>query len=581
MPADVPAASAARALVEALVVNGLRHVCITPGSRSTPLTAAFVRHPGIKPWLHLDERSSSFFALGLARALSEPVALVCTSGTAAANYLPAVVEANQSRIPLIVLTADRPPRLRDIGADQTIDQVGMFGRNVRWALDLPVPWGTDGEEDTFRAVAMRALRATLGPFPGPVHLNLPFDEPLIGDAGGQAELPDAAEVRALAHPAPQPPSPADLATVAMQLMEARRPLVVAGPETGGLPGAAIAKLAAKLGAPLLADPLSGVRTGAHDRSQLLDSYDAFIRDPRADSEPPDLVVRFGGVPTSKALNMFLRRCGARTHLLCDNASSWRDPETVVTHAVPGDPRLVAAGLESMFAETAADPAWLSGWLERDRLAREVMQAQAAGFDEPFEGRVFTELQAALPARATIVAGNSMPVRDLDSFLVSDAKPLRLVSNRGANGIDGVVSTALGHAAARLSPTVLVIGDLSFYHDLNGLWAARRHDLNLTVVLVNNEGGGIFHYLPQAAHGDIFEEWFGTPAGLDFSLAVRMYGGEHVDARGWDAFREAVAAPPQGLRVVELRTDRNRNTEMHRQAWAAAGNAAWEPAGVPR
>ncbi len=213
------------------------------------------------------------------------------------------------------------------------------------------------------------------------------------------------------------------------------------------------------------------------------------------------------------------------------------------------------------------------WRAADAAARGALQSCAAGFQDLFEGRIFSELQALLPAGTTLMAGNSMPVRDLDSFLASDAKALTVTANRGAAGIDGVMSSALGAAAAGTGPVVLVIGDISFYHDLNGLWAAARHGLDLTVVLVNNNGGGIFHYLPQAAHEDVFEEWFGTPTNLDFSLAVRMYGGRHTLARDWPTFRDAVSGFEQGgLRVVELPTNRARNTEMHREAWAAAAIA---------
>lgn len=573
---SVPSAGAARAFVTALAGAGVRHVCITPGSRSTPLTMAFAGHPGIRAWLHLDERSSAYFALGLARATGLPTSIVSTSGTAAANLLPAVVESNLSRVPLIVCTADRPPHLRDVGADQTIDQVGMFGRNVRHAQDLPVPTGRRGEEEFFRGAAIRAARMAAGPLPGPVHLNFPFDEPLIGQAGGYPSAAVETPTRpALPHAAP---SPEDVATAVGALRDCRRPLIVAGPESGGLPAAPIARLGAEIGAPILADPLSGLRTGPHDRSHVLDSYDALVRDRRADAFAPDAIVRFGGVPTSKALNQFLARTDGAVHVLCDLWQSWRDPAALTDLVVAGDPAAVCEALCAALAPSAgSEPGWLDGWLNRDERARDAMQAAAAAFEEPFEGRVFAELQAALSAGATLVVGNSMPVRDLDAFLVSHEKPLRLIANRGANGIDGVTSTALGVAAASAGPVVLVIGDLSFYHDLNGLWAAKRHALDLTVVLVNNNGGGIFHYLPQAEHPGVFEEWFGTPADLDFSLATRLYGGCHVVAEDWATLRAAIARIGEpGLRVVELRTDRARNVAMHRAAWAAAASAAWGP-----
>ncbi len=579
---DVAAANtrAARAFVRALAAAGVADACITPGSRSTPLTIAFAEQTAIRPWLHLDERASSYFALGLARATGRPVAVLCTSGTAAANFHPAVAEANLSRIPLIVLTADRPPALRDVGAAQTIDQVGMFGTNVRWAADLPLPAADGADAARFAAFAERAVRATLGELPGPVHLNMPFEEPLVGAPGQHPPAPlESAPAGLLAKSVPAP-APGDVERAAAALALARRPLIVAGPETGGLPAPEVAALAAALDAPILADALSGLRTGGHDRSRVHDSYDAVLRDPRAIGVVPDCVVRLGAVPTSKALNQFLARQRGAAHIVVDLPGSRRDPDALATHFVPGDPALVARALAvALPPGCGSEPGWTTGWLGRDRAAREAMQTACAAFAEPFEGRVFTELQAALPAGATIVAGNSMPVRDLDSFLVSADRPLNLVSNRGANGIDGVTSSALGAAAAGGSRVVLVIGDISFYHDLTGLWAAKRHELDLTVVLVNNDGGGIFNYLPQAAHPALFEEWFGTPSGLDFAHAVAMFGGRHTLARDWETFRAAIDGPP-GLNVIEVRTGRARNVAMHREAWAAAAEAAWASVPAP-
>lgn len=575
----VPAELAGRAFVEALVEAGVTDACITPGSRSTPLTAALVRHGAVKPWLHLDERSSAFFAFGLARTTGRPVAVVCTSGTAAANFHPAVAEANLSRVPLIFCTTDRPPRLRDVGAEQTIPQPGMFGSNVRWSADLPVPVGTPGEDDTFAAAARRAVRSSLGPLPGPVHVNLPFDEPLIGPVDAR---PWSGSARPPGHldPPPLPPPAADIERAVAALHDARRPLVVAGPESRGLPAEPILRLADALGAPVLADPLSGLRAGTHDRSRVVDAYDALARDPHIDAYAPDAIVRFGGVPTSKALNQFLARTRPRAHVVCDAWGAVRDPPALATAVVCGDPALACEALLASGSTSRADPDWCETWIARDRAARAALRQAALSFAEPFEGRIVIELEELVPPGATIVAGNSMPVRDLDAFFASTDKPITCIGNRGANGIDGVVSTALGVAAAAAGPVFLVIGDLSFYHDMNGLWAARRHGLDLAVVLVNNDGGGIFHYLPQAGHADIFEDWFGTPSGLDFAHATRMYGGCHAVAGDWETFRTALG-PGSGLRVVEVRTDRGRNVEMHRAAWSAAiAAAAQHPGAVP-
>ncbi len=571
---DAANTAAARALVGALAAAGVRDACITPGSRSTPLTVAFAQQTVIRPWLHLDERSSSYFALGLARASGRPVAIVCTSGTAAANFYPAVVEANLSRIPLIVCTTDRPPRLRDLGADQTMDQAGMFGSNVRWQCDLRLPAGLPDEARQFEAYGRRAVATALSPLPGPVHLNCPFEEPLLS---GPDDLPPFNLRLADATPIEQPqtaPPPHAIADAVARIRGARRPIIVAGPDSAGLPAAEIAALAAAIDAPIFADPLSGLRTGPHDRFRILDSYDAVLRDSPTLEFTADCVIRFGATPVSKSLNQYLAKLGGADQILVEQFGGWRDPGALSTVVLFGSTTLIADALREAVPAPTSAPDWCPRWIARDRAAGYAMRTAAMSFAEPFEGRVFVELQELLPAGATIVAGNSMPVRDLDSFLATSDKPLRLVGNRGAAGIDGVTSTALGEAAAGRGPVVLVIGDISFYHDLNGLWAAKRHHLDLTIVVVNNNGGGIFHYLPQAAHGELFEEWFGTPPDLDFSHAVAMYGGRFTATRDWTEFRAAMSAfDAPGLKVIELTTDRAQNTRMHREAWAAAALAA--------
>ena len=565
--------AAARALVEGLAQAGVRDACVTPGSRSTPLTVALAEQSAIRPWLHLDERSSAFFALGLARASGRPVALVCTSGTAAANYHPAVVEADLSRVPLIVCTADRPPHLRNVGAPQTIDQVGLYGVSVRHERDLPAPGSPDASPQVFGQAAAQAVEASLGPLPGPVHLNVPFDEPLIEPPAGHPAPSATQPPASLPAVPPIAPRPDELASAVAALERSERPLLVAGPESGGLPAEPIAALARALGAPLLADSLGGLRTGGHDRSHVLDSYDAFLRDPRAGALAPDCVLRFGAAPTSKALNRFLAGAADATHILCDLPGSFRDPNAVTTQRLTGDARSAATALlEALSREP--DGVWLREWRERDARAREALDAYALAAPEPFEGRAVVELQRALPAGATIFAGNSMPVRDVDSFLASDAKALAVASNRGANGIDGVVSSALGHAAAGAGPVALLIGDISLYHDLNGLWAGMRHGLDLTIVMLNNGGSAIFHYLPQAAHEHVFEEWFATPSDIDFAAAARAYGASHQVLGDWSELDDALTGPGRGVRIVEVRTDRVRNVEMHREAWALANKAAW-------
>ena len=545
--------------------SGVANVVICPGSRSTALTLAFTRDPEYKCWLHLDERSAGYLALGLARQLGEPVALVCTSGTAAANFLPAVVEASLSRVPLVVLTADRPPELRDVGASQTVDQVRLYGSHARWFVDMPLADGSATVERYARSAAARAAEAALGPPAGAVHLNFPFREPLVEVGPASQPAPPAAHARLARTESAVPDAEAE--QLAADLA-GRRGLIVCGPESSGLPAAEIAELASALGWPLLADPLSGLRVGRHSLEHVVESYDTLVRDREfAAVAAPDVVLRFGAAPTSKALNQWLAALPDVSQFVVDVAGGWRDPDAVAAGMVRAAPAaLCRALIERLDGAARLDRAWLARWSAANRVARAALREALDAIDEPFEGRAPVELVEALPEGATLVAGNSMPVRDLDSFLPVAARDLRIVGNRGASGIDGVVSSAAGGAAARGGPVALLVGDLSFFHDLNGLWPLRRHGLDLTVLLVNNDGGGIFHFLPQAeAVPESFEEWFGTPHGLDFRAAVEMHGGSFRSlegSRGWvPALAEAVATP--GLSVLELRTERRRNVQLHR------------------
>lgn len=558
----------ARALVEGLALEGVRHAVVTPGSRSTPLVFAFADQSAVRPWLVLDERSAGFFALGLARALGEPVAIACTSGTAVANLAPAIVEANLSRVPVIALTADRPPRLRDVGAAQTIDQVHFFGRQVRWSVDLPVPSGS--ATGAFTAAGRRAARASLEALPGPVQVNVPFDEPLIEPP---AEHPGPWEPRTGACSRPRhEPDPAALERVAALAAGARRPIIVAGPESGGLPVSPLLALAYALDAPLLADPLSGLRAGVDRDAPVLDAFDAWLRGARVGD--PDFVLRFGAAPTSKTLNQLLAALPAALHVVVDLPGGYREPNGLAPEVLVGDPAAVAEAL-ACAGLPRAEPGWRAAWVAADRAARNALDT-AAATDDLFEGRIFALLREVLPAGATLVAGNSMPVRDLENFFGMRSAPATITANRGANGIDGVMSSAAG-AAASGSPTVVVVGDVSFHHDTNALWAVREHHLPLLAIVVNNNGGGIFHYLPQVAHDRSFERWFATPPNLDFRHAARLFDLEYTCAGDWPTFERALGrwCDNPAPAVLELRTDRRLNVALHQRAWDAAVAAASE------
>ncbi|MDA1239922.1 MAG: 2-succinyl-5-enolpyruvyl-6-hydroxy-3-cyclohexene-1-carboxylic-acid synthase [Chloroflexi bacterium] len=571
---SLPADRYVRALLTSLYQGGVRHVVIAPGSRNTPLTSALTASGApFRTWLHLDERSAGYFALGLARQLGEPVAVACTSGTAAANFLPSAVEARLSREPVIFLTADRPPEARDVGAAQTVDQVGIFGSHVKWAADLPVADASALDELVRYAssAGARAAAVAVEAPAGPVHLNIPFREPLIegGDLPfGEFEHPVA---RSAAYAEPRGDTIRRLAA----MLPGRRGLIVAGPESGGLPAAAIASLAEALGWPIVADPLSGLRAGPHDRSLVIDCGDVIVRERGfAAMAAPDVVIRFGAAMTSKPFNTWLAALPQTHRILVDPAEvstgGWRDPDLQTDETIGADSEAFATALASAVYH-AAGSEWASLWVDANVAAREALRQASESLDEPFEGQPVYDLAAALPDGATLVAGNSMPVRDIDSFFQNTDRRIRIVGTRGASGIDGVVSTAVGAAAAGDGPVALLIGDLSFLHDLNGLWPVRRHGLDLTIVLVNNNGGGIFSFLPQRqATPTRFDEWWGTPHGLDLAPAVALHGGRYtVLGAGSEAQAIAEALGRPGLDVLELRTDRDRNVAVHREVWARA------------
>jgi 2-succinyl-5-enolpyruvyl-6-hydroxy-3-cyclohexene-1-carboxylate synthase len=558
----------AETLVDELVAAGLSAVCVSPGSRSTPLTVAVDAHDDLTTYSHLDERSAAFFALGRARRTAEPTALVCTSGTAAANYHPAVIEANQARVPLLALTADRPPELRDSGANQTVDQEKLYGSAVRWYRDLPEPEATPRKLRRLRSDAARAVDEASGTPAGPVHLNCPFRKPLEPtrvppDApdgvpedwhGGDALASEgrAGPFRTTHDGAVRSPEGVD--RVAAALAVADRPLLVAGPRDPTAASAAeLLDLAEASGAPLLADPLSGLRfaDGAAD-APVLGGYDAVLATDAADSWPaPDLVVRVGASPTSKPLRTYLARHPER-HVLVDPAGEPREAEFVASDLVVADPGPFAAALAER-ADGAADSDWTDRWLTAERAHWAVVDGARDG--PAWEGGVVGTTLEAAPDPATVFLSNSMPIRDADRFARPRPAAVTALANRGASGIDGVVSTALGAGSATDDPLVVVLGDLAYYHDMNGLLALGRCGVDATVVLVNNDGGGIFHRLPIESFDPPFTEQFRTPHGLDFEPTEELYDldFERVAPAGFrERYRASVASA--GTDVLEVAFD---------------------------
>jgi 2-succinyl-5-enolpyruvyl-6-hydroxy-3-cyclohexene-1-carboxylate synthase len=575
-PEDVQAAFAAT-LLDEWVRAGVRHAVVCPGSRSTPLAlACAAAGPGLALHVHHDERSAGFLALGLGLATGVPAVVVVTSGTAAAELHPAVVEAHQAGVPLLVCTADRPPELQDVGAPQVIDQAHLYGRAVRWFTAPGVP--TTAEAGRWRPLAARAVAEATGDHPGPVHLDLAFREPLVGDPAAGGAPPGRPGGAPWLTPA------SDFTGVDLDAgldgLAGRRGVIVAGEGSGD--GPAVHGLAARLGWPVLAEPRSPAWAPAPTTVAHLD---ALLRSPRArDRLVPEVVVRLGAPPASRVVNEWLAGSGAHDVVVAGRA--WSDPAgtaATVLRIAPAD--LVEAWPLVLGPEDVPPPGWLDAWraasdAAEGTLARELAPPGTGQAGAPHtEPGVARGLVAGLPDGAALVVSSSMPVRDVERYAIPRSG-LRILGNRGANGIDGVVSTAVGVAAGSAGPTALLIGDIAFLHDSNGLLGAAHRGVDLVCVVVDNDGGGIFSFLPQARtlEAERFERLFGTPHGLDLVAVASAFG---VEARplgpGDDVGDEARAALAKGgVHVLVARTDRQANVTTHArldEAVAAAVDAA--------
>ena len=554
-----------RAFFAQLVACGVAHVAASPGSRSTPMTVAADRTDGLEVSMHLDERSGGFFALGLARVTGRPVAVMCTSGTAAANYLPAVVEAFHSGVPLLVLTSDRPPELQGRGAPQTIDQQGLYGSHARWATTSAVA-GTQPAGEAASLAHQAVVRATR-PIPGPVHVNVPLREPLEPAADDPPSVgllplpPDAAS----SDPGPLP-----------GLLGVERGLMVAGAldlDTTGV--GALAEMARRTGWPILADPASGLRRGPHTAAApILATGDHLLRSSWSDRHRPDVVIQLGAMPTSKGYRLWLDRVGADRVVAVDHLDRFPDTALRVTDRVAVEPGRLAALLTTHLSSADRSGPWTAAWVDADTRAAAVVAdlVDRAPFDEP---AVAVALDRTLPAGANLVVANSMPLRDLDAFMPVGDRPLRILANRGASGIDGQVSTALGVAAGSSAPTVLFTGDLALLHDVGGLTATGRLGLDLTVVLVDNDGGGIFRFLPIADESHIdHHRLFHTPHGLDLGHAAALAGGNLHRPTDRVALDQVLSATvgSRGLHLVHIVVDASTNVGLHRAAATAVDQA---------
>jgi 2-succinyl-5-enolpyruvyl-6-hydroxy-3-cyclohexene-1-carboxylate synthase len=568
----------ASAFVEELARGGLRRAVVSPGSRSTPLALALWRESEIEVTVIVDERSAAFFALGAAQASGEPVALLCTSGTAVANYHPAVCEADESGLPLVVLSADRPPELRGIGAGQTIDQIKVFGSSVRWFCEVGTHEADDEGLLHYRSVACRALAAARGETrPGPVHLNLPWREPLAPvpvDGAVTATDPlalsgrDGRPLTAVTR-IDLEPSSFLLDEVAGHIGDAISGVIIAGRQLDPELREPLAHLARASGFPILAEPTSQLRCGPHDRSHVVTTYDQLLRDERfARSVVPELVLRFGEMPTSKPLRAWLAASGA-DQIVVDPYGGWNEPSRRAAALLRADPTELAAGWAARLeGEDRGQP---GAWLAAERAARGALEVELSGDGPISEPALHLALGRAHRDGDLVYTASSMPIRDQESFLAAEEADALFLCNRGANGIDGLISSGIGAAQASGRPTTIVTGDLGLLHDVGGLAALREVFTPVRIVVVDNDGGGIFHFLPQEATMETgeFEALLGTPRGVDAAKAAALFDFPH---HRLDSLAELPLALATGTGLIEVKTDRSTNVEAHRRATTAVHNA---------
>lgn len=548
------------AWIDAMVLCDVHEVVISPGSRSTPLALLFQEREEITTYIDVDERSAGFLALGLAKAQRKPVALLCTSGTAAANYYPAIVEAKLSRVPLVVLTADRPYELQNVGAAQTIGQENLYGIHVKGFYQLQIPESSLDLIHYNQMIAARAIELACDKPQGPVHLNFPFREPLLPDL--TAEPQGTQSLVPLIHSGVRTLSEKEMTVSAASLNHAKRGVIVCGPSDSMDYLKSVVSLSATTGFPILADPLSQLRCGDWSHNLIIESYDTFLRNETAVSLlEADFILRFGAMPVSKSLMQWLNRQKAE-YWVVDSGGGWRDPTGRATQMFYCDERIFCEQLCEKLDQKQSG-FWQILWQKLNRLTQSVLQ-DVTESEALTEETAYIDCLHLFPERSVVFAGNSMPIRMLDTFLAGSQKQLTIQANRGANGIDGVVSTAVG--VSLVNPgTYLMIGDLSFFHDMNGLLAARQLKADLTIILINNDGGGIFSFLPQAAEAKHFETLFGTPHGLEFAHSAALYGAFYRKAATRNELEEAMveAADHHGLSLIEIPTQRSENVVARR------------------
>ncbi len=567
--------------VQELASLGVKYACISPGSRNTALTIAFSENKAIKSYVIIDERSSGFFALGLAKASQSPVAVVSTSGTAVAEFYPAIIEAYYHHVPLIVCTADRPPELLNCGANQTINQGNIFRNHIRWYFNLGLPELSVKRLLNLKTIAARAYFESIVNSRGPVHLNFPFRKPFepndftdeIQEDLIKTKISSVKLTTTTSENIKSTYSKKDYNELYKLLKKTKKGLIIAGPDYIDADFAeSCSLLAAKLKYPVLADGISHLRFGRHSKRNILVNFEGFLRsDSFLNKWEPELILQFGKTPTSKGFELFFENTNSVKYLVNEFAD-WYDPSNKAEAVIGLKPSVYCKQIIDLLGKDKFERIendWLDFYLKLEEISLANRKKIIDKADFPFEGRIIGEITSLLPDNSMLMISNSMPVRDTDYFAVKLNKNICIYNNRGASGIDGITSTALGIQAHSQKPTVLITGDLAFYYDLNGLLTSLKYKIPLVVILINNNGGGIFQMLPISSYESVFNDYFITPHNLNFSSIVKAYGGSLTNITGWNhleaEFRTALKQ--KKLTVLHIRTDSKQSADLRRKYWA--------------
>jgi len=571
----------AETFINELTSIGINYACLSPGSRNTPLTLAIANNKKIKSFVHIDERSSAFFALGIAKVTNMPVVVVSTSGTATAELYPAIIEAYQQRVPLIVCTADRPPELLNTGANQTINQNNLYKNHIRWFVDVGLPEPIPRRIRHIKAVAKRAVYESLVHSKGPVHLNFPFRKPFEPDDYTDEIYDDVIKTAEMVLPDKKKLFEENGRNISSEkwfkevidfTSRLRKGLIIAGPENYNERfHKNCQKLASILGYPILADGASQLRFGKHNKENILFSFEGFLRSVFFNGKyQPEIILQFGRTVTSKALELYLEKCNA-IRFMINEYGDWFDPANRSNASFACKPYIFCEKMIEHFESNKIkkkDESWLNLFDKADKLSLKVKERIISNSKFPNECRIIEELINLIPDNSNLMISNSMPVRDFDYFAPVTQKNITIFNNRGASGIDGITSTALGLAAADKKTTILLTGDSAFYYDLNALLAASKYKIPLIIILINNNGGGIFEVLPVSRFGKVFEEFFVAPHNLNFEPFVKGYGGNYSLIKIWKSFKDEfnLALKRKNFSVLEIKTDAAASLKLRQTYW---------------